>query len=109
MLKPCANCGKIFKAKGTAPVNCSAECANIRRRLVLRGAVANRSKLQSEVKTAVAPTPAPTPPSTPVSGSLVVNSYTLPPPEELPAPYAKRVYEMWLSLTGGRDAPTRIA
>jgi hypothetical protein len=34
---------------------------------------------------------------------------TLPPPEELPAPYAKRVYDMWAALIGEKDSVTRIA
>jgi hypothetical protein len=103
MLKPCANCGKIFKSKGTTAVNCSSECANVRRRqLQLLGDTASTLQPPPVVKADTKPTPV-------VPEALVVNSYTLPPPEELPAPYAKRVYEMWLSLTGGRDAPTRIA
>jgi hypothetical protein len=35
--------------------------------------------------------------------------FDLPPPEELPAPYAKRVYDMWAALTGDGEVATRIA
>ena len=102
MQKPCANCGKIFKSKGTERINCSMECANVQRRLKQLVDMSGKSQPSPAVKVDVTPSS--------ISEVPVVNSYALPPPEELPAPYAKRVYEMWLSLTGGgRDAPTRIA
>ena len=41
--------------------------------------------------------------------SVISVEGTLPPPEELPAPYAKRVYDMWVSLTGDRSSIFRVA
>jgi hypothetical protein len=42
-------------------------------------------------------------------GQLQKLQMELPPPEELPAPYAKRVHDMWATLVGGDSAPTRVA
>lgn len=86
MIKNCSNCDKPFKTKDSRQKSCSKTCADVRRSH-------NAWKFQ----------PAQQPAVTKVRHSLD----SLPPPEELPAPYAKRVHDMWAALTG--EAPTRIA
>ena len=87
MIKNCSNCNKPFKTKDARQQSCSKTCADIRRSK-------NAWKPQSTRQT-------------PEVAVVRHNSGNLPPPEELPAPYAKRVHDMWAALIG--DAPTRIA
>lgn len=109
MLKNCENCGQVFKAKGSAPKCCSQECANVQRKI--KQQVRNKTVSPAKhLRTVALP-----PPPEPVYGAkpsseVTAQTYVLPPPEELPAPYAKRVYEMWLSLINNeRSTPTRLA
>lgn len=85
MIKTCSNCNKQFKTRDSRQSSCSKACADI-----CRSKNAWRPKLQPEVAKA-----------------QNLSLRYLPPPEELPAPYAKRVHDMWEALIG--NAPTRIA
>jgi len=51
----------------------------------------------------------PLPGSEDISEPIRAAGDCLPPPEELPAPYAKRVYDMWRRLIEDTDVRTRIA
>lgn len=82
MIKRCANCAQEFKTKDSRQKNCSQPCANV-----------GRTAWRPQPSTVILPPP----------------RADLPPPEELPAPYAKRVFDMWLALTGEDDARPRIA
>lgn len=82
MIKQCAACGKSFPTKDSRQKNCSKLCANV-----------SRAAWRPRPSTVTLPPP----------------RADLPPPEELPAPYAKRVYDMWVSLLGDDDTRTRIA
>ena len=84
MIKPCENCQTEFETFDARMKSCSATCANALRKRNARRRVV---------------------PLTPTDAAVM----TLPPPEELPAPYAKRVHDMWVSLTSGTGLPTRIA
>lgn len=86
MIKNCSNCQTKFKTKDSRQQSCSKACADVR-----------RSKNAWKPSTAIKPEVSIARPSL---GSL-------PPPEELPAVYAKRVHDMWAALVG--EAPTRIA
>lgn len=88
MIKNCSNCAKPFNTKDSRQQSCSKSCADVRRS-----------------KNAWKPLQAVQPAVTEVSIRRTLGD--LPPPEELPAPYAKRVHDMWAALIG--DAPTRIA
>lgn len=84
MIKTCSNCNKQFKTHDSRQSSCSKPCADVR-----RSKNAWRPKAQQAK-----------------DGQHQDLRY-LPPPEELPAPYAKRVHDMWEALIG--NAPTRIA
>lgn len=84
MVKTCENCQQQFKTKDSRQKSCSNACAAIRR-AAWKATKSVAPLLPKEVATP-----------------------TLPPPEELPAPYAKRVYDMWVALTE-EAGPTRIA
>lgn len=88
MQKTCENCAKVFNTKDARQKTCGKSCADVR-----------RSKVQVKSAKELLPKLA-------VTHPLRVE---LPPPEELPAPYAKRVYDMWATLVGTGDVPTRIA
>lgn len=93
MIKKCENCLQDFKTKDSRQKSCSKTCADVRRKAwkpAFNMAVES-GRFRSN-RPNIANTPKP----------------DLPPPEELPAPYAKRVHDMWAALTDG-DAPTRIA
>lgn len=94
MIKNCSNCNHPFKTKDSRQKSCSSICADI-----LRSKNAWKSTKPVEARNAILPPAPPAPIARPVMA--------LPPPEELPAPYAKRVHDMWAALTG--EAPTRIA
>lgn len=107
MLKNCENCGNVFKAKGSAPKCCSQKCANVQRKIKQQHL--NRSTLPAKHLRTVALPPPPQLAAAKPNLEVTAQTYVLPPPEELPAPYAKRVYEMWLGLINGeRNAPTRL-
>lgn len=85
MINQCVNCTKTFKTNERRTKTCSKTCADARRSLSQKA-----GKLIS------------------IEAEPVSLKYQLPPPEELPAPYAKRVHDLWVSLVGD-GAPTRIA
>ena len=93
MIKNCANpkCNKSFTTKDSRQQSCSKTCADVR-----------RSTNAWKPKTTVALQP-----EVPKVSIVRHTLGSLPPPEELPAPYAKRVHDMWAALVG--DGPTRIA
>lgn len=93
MIKNCENCDKQFNTKDSRQKSCSKSCADVRRALwgKLKLSTVKTGRIQSKTPNYSQPPRA-----------------DLPLPEELPAPYAKRVHDMWAALTGG-DAPTRIA
>ena len=87
MQKVCENCKASFSTRDSRQKTCGKVCADARRKVnYLPGS--NSNSIAMPVKQA---------------------KLELPPPEELPAPYAKRVYDMWAALTGAGDSPTRIA
>lgn len=92
MLKVCENCKQPFKTHDSRRKACSNTCGNILRKT-------------TQLKTSE---PAPVK-SSRTDALFSIVSTNLPPPEELPAPYAKRVHDMWAALTGNGDVPTRIA
>lgn len=94
MIKNCSNpnCNKPFKTKDSRQKSCSKTCADVRRSTNAW----KPSSASDPHRIAILPPP-------PVARPTQV----LPPPEELPAPYAKRVHDMWAALVG--DGPTRIA
>lgn len=95
MYKTCINCEKTYKTKDSRQQSCSKSCADVRR-------VQNAWKPDGkELSGTTWTVPSVMDVARPMSREV------LPPPEELPAPYAKRVYDMWSALIG--DAPTRIA
>lgn len=87
MLKTCVQCEAQFKTKDSRRKTCSRLCAKFYR-------LANPVAASTDNTRTVVPT-------------IVKVEKSLPPPEELPAPYAKRVHDMWAALVG--DAPVRIA
>jgi hypothetical protein len=88
MDKNCAQCGRVFTAPLRHPEKktCSKVCYK-------------DLQSSSKRKTLVAQTVAP----------KLFDISNLPKPEDLPAPYAKRVHDMWESLTTSGNVPTRIA
>lgn len=92
MFKTCVNCQKTFKTRDSRQKSCSNKCADVRR---AQWRPYNKNTETGRLDS-----------SKPNISNLP--KYDLPPPEELPAPYAKRVHDMWAALTDG-DAPTRIA
>ncbi|NBU69890.1 MAG: hypothetical protein EBS53_00280 [Bacteroidetes bacterium] len=82
MKKACKACETVFLTFDSRRKFCSKECGYLG-----RGKSASPGDLQ---------------------GSSVAK-LSLPPPEELPAPYAKRVHDMWATLVGNSDSATRIA
>lgn len=93
MIKTCAVCVTNFKTKDSRQKTCSQACANI-----------SRSRSSSR-----GPMESPLPGSEDISEPIRAAGDCLPPPEELPAPYAKRVYDMWRRLIEDTDVRTRIA
>lgn len=85
MIKQCAHCSTVFNTYDSRRKACTQTCANVLRK-------ANSRPKHYNV----------------VNEPKVEPKRELPPPEELPAPYAKRVYDMWAALIGA-DAPVRIA
>jgi len=92
MLKICENCQAPYKSKDRRQKTCSKACGAIKRKSTPR-------KITMSTSSVVVSS------ARPPSASL----FDLPPPEELPAPYAKRVHDMWAALTGNGDITTRIA
>lgn len=88
MTKTCATCKEPFQTKDSRQKSCSKTCADTQRTLW------KPERTQGL-------------PSTPRVSPL--RATELPSPEDLPAPYAKRVHDMWASLIGDADSPTRIA
>lgn len=84
--KQCPNCQSSFSSKDRRQTTCSIECSKSWR------------KKNPPMPEVVSKLPQP----------LDTNT-DLPPPDQLPAPYAKRVYEMWRSLVGESTGPQRIA
>lgn len=92
MIKVCENCQAAYKTKDTRQKTCGKACASIRQKNTTRKAmVRTDAVIVSAVRAPAA------------------SLFDLPPPEELPAPYAKRVYDMWAALTGDGEVATRIA
>lgn len=85
MIKECVVCSEKFHTKDSRQKNCSQTCANISRSLWNK---VYKEETQQQPPVAVR---------------------DLPPPEDLPAPYAKRVYDMWRKLIEDTDVRTRIA
>lgn len=83
MQKQCENCKETFSTKDSRRKTCGKTCGDVNRRLWKR-------TTERPLVTSTRP------------GSL-------PAPEELPAPYAKRVHDMWAALVGDGTVPTRIA
>lgn len=80
MKKACKRCKTVFQTNDSRRKFCSKECCYL-----------GRSKVAL------------------VDSSQIASKFELPPPEELPAPYAKRVHDMWATLVGNLDVATRIA
>jgi hypothetical protein len=89
MLKSCKVCTKEFTTKDSRQKTCGKVCANQSRKSWRRNKTVNQNSLKP-----VRP---------------IVSTVQLPDPEDLPAPYAKRVADMWLSLVGEDHYTTRIA
>lgn len=70
-------------------------CENARKK-----AWADRDKTSTKLTSIIAKLPKPL---------IDNNNKDLPEPDQLPAPYAKRVYEMWRSLIGESNSVVRIA
>ena len=103
--KICEFCKKPFATKDRRQKNCNATCAQNAMALRLSGLKVGATPA---VMTPTPPVAAPQP--APVKIVEQVTTMKLPPPEELPAPYAKRVHDMWAALVGSsKDTPTRIA
>lgn len=84
MRKTCENCKIEFSTADSRRKSCSKSCADARRKVNWKQ-------------------------GTEINSVALSTKPELPPPEELPAPYAKRVHDMWAALVGGSDTPTRIA
>jgi hypothetical protein len=104
MQKTCENCSNAFQTKDSRQKTCGKSCADSRRKVTWKSAnghgsavINPRVKTSVDVFTDAALDRTPEP------------RRDLPAPEDLPAPYAKRVYDMWSLLTGAGDAYTRIA
>lgn len=91
MQKICENCNTAFQTKDSRQKSCGKTCADRRRKI-------NWKSSATAVHTSVE-----------VVGRTPDVRRDLPAPEELPAPYAKRVYDMWSLLVGAGDMQTRIA
>lgn len=90
MTKTCLHCSESFTTKDSRQKTCSRSCA-------IKYRTANLASKQDDSANHKF-----------VQPSIVkVDRASLPPPEELPAPYAKRVHDMWAALTG--ESPVRIA
>lgn len=94
MIKTCENCKTTFKTNDSRRKACSNACGNVLRKTTQLVSKDSHPSVPNLTKLA---------PFTPPS------AVNLPPPEELPAPYAKRVHDMWAALTSNGDMPTRIA
>lgn len=100
MEKNCTFCGDPFSTGDKRQKTCSETCANrSRSELARKQASRQRTSDKKCVTAEIVPTQ--------VKSVYQLLHDRLPPPEELPAPYAKRVHDMWVALTEG--APTRIA
>lgn len=102
-MRVCSKCKKEkesteFRARKNKISYQCAECERIadRERYVAKKATTNIRP--------VVPLLLPTPPT-----RAIVQDIELPEPDQLPAPYVKRVYEMWKSLIGETNSGTRIA
>jgi endogenous inhibitor of DNA gyrase (YacG/DUF329 family) len=89
MIKNCLYCVNDFKTKDSRQKFCSKKCADVNRGANVKKALAKHTEV-------------------PIVPPVTITK-SLPPPEELPAPYAKRVHDMWATLIGELDNPTRIA
>lgn len=83
MRKICENCKIEYSTTDSRRKTCGKSCADARRKINW-----------SHRKDLTLPT---------------VGKSDLPAPEDLPAPYAKRVHDMWAALVGNGELPTRIA
>lgn len=83
--KECLQCSEEYTCKAREQKYCSVECFR-----------ASRCPVTDELNQEKAQ-------------DTTLRMDALPPPEELPAPYAKRVYDMWLSLISNSKTTTRIA
>lgn len=91
MQKECQNCQRPYSTKDSRQVTCSIECSLARRKVV-----GKPTSTHIVVR--------------PIQNDEFRESVLLPPPEELPAPYAKRVHDMWVALTSSKNHnTTRIA
>ena len=104
MQKTCENCSNTFQTKDSRQKTCGKSCADSRRKVTWKSANGHGS---AATHTGVA---AITDVATVVTRDNSPDlRRDLPAPEDLPAPYAKRVYDMWSLLTGAGDTYTRIA
>lgn len=95
MQKQCVQCKKSYRTRDSRQKNCSKACADVSR-------AQWKAQTQEQSTIALYDDQVMFVPVTDISKHL-------PPPEELPAPYAKRVYDMWSGLIGEEDVRTRIA
>ncbi len=84
-VKECPKCKDSFEAKDKRKVYCSQECFQSRELFKASPPLVDKLPFKFEQK------------------------LDLPDPDQLPAPYAKRVYDMWRMLIGEANVPTRIA
>ena len=89
MRKACPVCNCAFSTYDARQKTCSKPCADSSR------ALNARNQYVAE-------------PVEAVTEKALLSASDLPNPEDLPAPYAKRVYDMWVALTGGSSSK-RIA
>ncbi len=89
MVKSCKICSKDFQTKDSRQKTCSKLCANESRKIWVKSNSGGSANI--------------------VTVRPIVSMRQLPDPEDLPAPYAKRVSDMWLSLVGQDEYTTRIA